>query len=353
MGCLLRAAGVAALAAAVACGSLLDVGEDRSIPTVDGGASADADTDAPIPVQATCGLSVEPTSLDFGEVFVGRSSAQTITIKNLGGVASTVTATTTSGVFTIAPPSVSIGPAAEAQLAVTFAPSATGASSAEAGLSADGCTLPKVALKGTGVPAGGFTVQPGSVSLMGRCNELPSTAEVTIASGSSLETSFTIAPAGVPFIAFAVDAGPTTLPANETRQATIRSTSLLPPSPGTVGPAKLKLTITAEPDPRNLDVFATARGAALAFSKSTVGLSNKFPTENVIVTNSGNAPISVTFKKTGQGFTVNPPTIVLAAGTASSFVVSTVGNLPASGTVSLTVTGDHCGALPALVVTPL
>ena len=122
--------------------------------------------------QSTSGsktLSASPASLSFGNVSVGATATQSVTLKNSGTAAVTVSQTSVSGsAFSITKgiPLSSIAAGQSVTLQVSFAPSSSGGSSGTLTVTSDANNSPTaVNLTGTGVaPVAQLTVMPNNVN---------------------------------------------------------------------------------------------------------------------------------------------------------------------------------------------
>jgi Pectate lyase superfamily protein/F5/8 type C domain/Abnormal spindle-like microcephaly-assoc'd, ASPM-SPD-2-Hydin len=113
-------------------------------------------------------LTASPTSLSFGSVTTGSTSAaQTVTVTNPGGIAASVSSVSVSGPFSQTNTcGGSIAAGASCTVSVKFAPTASGAASGTLSVASSAPSSPlTVALTGTGVSgAAALTASPTSVS---------------------------------------------------------------------------------------------------------------------------------------------------------------------------------------------
>jgi uncharacterized repeat protein (TIGR01451 family) len=111
-------------------------------------------------------ITVSPTSLQFGSVPVGTTSApQTVTVGNAGSSPLTVKSAVTSGPFAVSGDFCTsagpIAPGGTCQIAVVFVPASTGPATGTLTISSDGGTV-TVALSGNGSPAADLNVSIGA-----------------------------------------------------------------------------------------------------------------------------------------------------------------------------------------------
>src|ERR1700674_567251 len=109
-------------------------------------------------------LAASATSLSFGNVAMGSSSPQTLTLNNTGTAAVTISQATVTGAgFSVVGgmPSVSIAAGQHHAFQVQFAPQAAGSTTGSVVVSSDASNSPlSVSLSGTGVAALSITTQP-------------------------------------------------------------------------------------------------------------------------------------------------------------------------------------------------
>jgi hypothetical protein len=111
------------------------------------------------------GFSVAPTSIAFGNVVVGMSKQDSVTVTNTGTSTLTISSVTSdNGEFSVTPTGGSIPPAGSQKFYITFSPTNTGAESGNITFTHDAPGSPhSVSVSGTGVQAG-FSVDPTSVA---------------------------------------------------------------------------------------------------------------------------------------------------------------------------------------------
>ncbi|TVQ34336.1 MAG: choice-of-anchor D domain-containing protein [Wenzhouxiangella sp.] len=109
-----------------------------------------------------------PSALDFGEVVVGSTNSQTLSLENTGNLALVLEQIAVSDArFSVSVDVLEITPASSASLTVSYAPDAPGADAAELSFTSNDPTAPQVtvALTGMGLPAPGISIEPASIAL--------------------------------------------------------------------------------------------------------------------------------------------------------------------------------------------
>jgi uncharacterized repeat protein (TIGR01451 family) len=103
-------------------------------------------------VPAPPSLTVTPTTLDFGDVFVGGSAEQTVQLSNPGGTAVTLSSVAVAGseAFSVTGAPGEIAPGGSESATVRFAPTASGAQSATLQVESPSVESASVTLNGTG-----------------------------------------------------------------------------------------------------------------------------------------------------------------------------------------------------------
>jgi len=140
-------------------------------------------------------ISLSPTSLSFGNQFVGTTSAgRTLTIANSGSAALTISSSVMSGsnatAFTSTGTCTSVAAGASCALTLAFAPSITGAASATLTINSNayGSAATTVALSGAGIVTT-LSSLAGSIDGPGFANGTGSAARFNMPSGIALDAS--------------------------------------------------------------------------------------------------------------------------------------------------------------------
>jgi hypothetical protein len=152
------------------------------------------------------GISLNPTSVPFGNQNVGPSTSQTITVTNTGNSALAITAVTIAGssFFKASPAAscASIAPQATCPITVTFTPTASGAVSANLSIADNAAGSPHVVpLSGTGTaPAISFNTTALTFTDVSVGNSATHSVTVTNSGTAPLTiSSVSISPSGGPF----------------------------------------------------------------------------------------------------------------------------------------------------------
>ena len=119
------------------------------------GASASDSTTASVQdaQQPVCNITVNPTSLAFGNVNVGSTASRSTTVTNTGTAACalSVARTGTTEFALTSPATINVAVGATATVSATYTPSAAGADTGNLAISGSGITTVNVPLTGTGV----------------------------------------------------------------------------------------------------------------------------------------------------------------------------------------------------------
>jgi hypothetical protein len=314
-------------------------------------------------------LMLSPSSLSFGNVGVGQSTAKTVTLTNSGGSGVTVTqASVSNAAFTISGLSLPVTLAANqaASFSVTFAPKLSGAVSgsitvngnaslimgAVAGASSSPSTAPitaslPVAGDGTTI-AGQLGVAPAAVAfgsvLVGSTQSQSVT--LTNSGGSSATISqATATGAGVRISGLTL---PLTLASGQS------STFQVTFAPTSAGSVTGSLAIVSSASNANLALAITGTAVApgaLAVAPTSLGFGNvqvgSSQSQPATITNSGGTTVTITQATTaGAGFSITGLTLplVLAPGQNSAFSVRFAPQASGSVNGSVAFTGSGASA---------
>jgi hypothetical protein len=262
-------------------------------------------------------LTVNPASLSFGNIAVGSSSTQAVTLASTGTTPVKVTAAAISGAgFAISGASfpVTLSPKQVVTLSVQFKPTTSGAAFGKLTVSSDSSTNPTaaVSLTGTGTAATTptLTVSPASLSFGNVKVGSSATQAVTLASTGTAPVQVTAA--AISGTGFTVSGAsfPVTLNPKQAVTLTVQF------KPTNSGSASGKLTINSNSSTNPTAAVAltgsgttsttptlTVSPASLSFGKVTVGSSG---TQAVTLASTGTAPVQVTAAAiSGTGFTVS------------------------------------------------
>ena len=291
-------------------------------------------------------LTPNPGSVNFGNVVVGSSSPQTITLSNTGNSTITISQVTTTGSgFSASGISAgqTIAAGGTASLTTAFAPTATGTVSGNISITstATDATI-SIPLSGTGTQ-GALTANPASISF----GNLPvgdtASVAVTLTNGGTAAVSIT--GSSVTGTGFSMSTlSPQTL--NPTQTASFNVT-FAPTAAGSVS-GSVSITTNGPGSPLKINLSGTgtqpqisANPASVNFGTVTVGNSNSQP---VTLTNNGNATLTfsqITVAGTGFSQTGLSTSTTIAAGGSTSFnAVFTPSSATAvNGSITLTTNG--------------
>ncbi len=319
-------------------------------------------------------LQLSPVAVSFGNVGVGKSSNQTVTISNAGTAAVTVTqATVSNSQFTVSGISLPMSVAAgqSGSLTVSVTPTASGPVNGTLSVLGGTGTAPVVVnLSATGVTTSqqislsNSSVNFGSVSVGSQ-----GTSSLTISNtgGSDLTVSgVSVSGAGFTF------SGITTPKVISAGQSSSVSLAF---SPTTASAATGSLSITSN-DPTNptmtvaLSGTGTAVTQTLSFSSTSLAFGNvstgTSSTKNETITNTGNTNVQISsITVSGTGYTLSGVSVPVTLTPSQTFTFgvvyapTTTGSASGSVTVTSNATGSPAtislsgtGVQPGLTVSP-
>jgi hypothetical protein len=301
-------------------------------------------------------LAANPTSLNFGNVQMGGSQAQSDSLTNSGTSSLTISAASASGTgFTLGGMSLPVTLAAgqSTSFTVVFAPTASGAASGSVTITSNGLNPSlSIPLSGTGVTQGTLTPNPTSLAFGsvqdGTTKSLTDTltnsggASLTISAASASGTGFTLSGMSLPV----------TLAAGQSASFAVTF------APTASGAASGSVTITSNGSNPNLGIPLSGTGATqgtlsanptgLAFGSVQDG-SNTNLSETL--TNSGGSSLTISAASaSGTGFSLSGLSlpITLNSGQSTSFTVTFAPT--ASGAASGNVTITSNGSNPSLSI---
>src|SRR5207302_1040412 len=241
-------------------------------------------------------LSVVPPSASFGNVLVGSTGVQNVTLTNSGGASLTIA----QGNFTGAGLSISgltfpltLAAGQSSTLSVQFAPTATGSVSGSVSLVSNAANSPStIALRGAGVQPQLSVVPPsvslgnvlvGSTGVQNFTLTNSGSANLTIAQGSFTVAGFSIS--GLTF--------PLTLPSFPTR----RSSDLFAPTATGSVSGSVSLVSDAPNSPSTIALSGTGVQPQLSVTPPSITFGNVLVgstgVQNLTLTNSGSANLTV------------------------------------------------------------
>jgi len=293
-------------------------------------------------------ISVSPASASFGNVMVGASNTQALTIKNTGTANLSVSQAALAGSgYTLSGLTVPLTVAAggSSTFTIGFTPASASSFAGSLTLVSNTPNSPLVvALTGTGVaPVPQLTTSPTALSFGNIATGISTTQSVTVTNkGNSSVTISQISESGTGFSVAGITV-PLTL---TTGQSTTFSVTF---DPATTGGLAGSVTITSNATNSPATIALSGTGvqaqisvtpASVSFGNVSVGVSN---TQSLTVKNTGTANLSVSQAVlSGTGYTLSGLTVPLtvAAGGSSTF---TIGFTPASAssfTGSLTLVSN-------------
>lgn len=228
-------------------------------------------------------LTINPSSLSFGNVQVGTSQTQNAVVLNSGGSSASISTVTVSGTgFTASGLNVPLTLAAgqSASFTVSFSPQATGTISGSVTLSST-ASVPPIALSGSGTSAGQLTASPGSLSfgnvVIGSTGTqsaslTASSANVTVSGASSTNGEFSISGITLPVtiaagksVPFNVVFAPTasgTATANLTFSTSAPTSPIVGLSGSGAAPPQHSVTLSWSPDAGTVSGYNVYRGTS-------------------------------------------------------------------------------------------
>ncbi|MGA9142556.1 MAG: choice-of-anchor D domain-containing protein [Candidatus Acidiferrales bacterium] len=290
-------------------------------------------------------LTLNPTAVPFGNVSVGSSSSQNVTITNSGNGTLNITGATPSGAgFSFTGLGVqSINAGASITFAAKFSPTATGSVTGSISITSNAASSPaNLALTGTGIQSQ-LAANPSSASfgtvIMGNSNSQTisltngGTAAVSVSQANITGTGFSIS--GMPTLPMTINPG-----SSKTFNAVFT-----PTTSGSVT-GSVSLVSTAPNSPLSITLSGTGQTATHLLSANPTSLNFNSVNDgsssslNVTLTNTGNSSITIsTATASGTGFSASG-----AAGT--TLTPNQAATL--SVTFAPTVAGAVTGSVPVI-----
>ena len=275
-------------------------------------------------------ISASTSGLDFGNVQIGASGTQSVTITNTGRKNANITGVTLSGTGFIyggpsLPLTLSVGQSVS--MSVTFAPAAVGTSTGSLTLSSNALISPSsISLSGNGVqPTIVFSTSPSSINFGNVLLGTSSSQSVSLLNSGT--GSVNISQATVVGSGFAVSGLALPLTLGPSQSSAFAITFL--PSVASSVTGSVSLASDAPNSPTVISLSAVGAQplisvvpTSVSFGSVTVGLTN---TQTVTVSNPGTANLSVTQAAgPGTGYSVSGLLLplTLAPGQSSSFTLS-------------------------------
>lgn len=293
-------------------------------------------------------LSANSTSLAFGNVAMGSTGTQSVTVTNTGTSAVSISSSMIAGAtFTVigGNPASSLAVGQSETVQIQFAPTATGAATGTFTITSDASNSPlAISLSGTGTTGGGLAANPASENFGSVAVGSTGTVSVTLSNTGTSAVSITahsIAGAGFTLTGWSA---PASLNAGQTTSFTVTF------APTTAGAASGSVSVTSDAPGSPLTIALSGTGsqaqisanpASVAFGNVVVGNSNSQP---IKLQNNGNA--ALTFSKiamAGTGMTITglSTSTTIAAGGSTTFnaVFTPTAATTVNGSITLTTNG--------------
>lgn len=291
-------------------------------------------------------ISLNPSSVNFGSVSMGGSSQQNVTVTNTGNAPLTLTAASATGsgfsLGTLAVPQ-TVAANQSTTFSVQFAPTSTGNASGSISIVSNAPGSPAVlGLSGMGISGSVLSASPTNLAFGSVTVGTNSSQTVTLKNTGT--SSVTISQAAASGAGFSISG--LSLPV--TLGSGLSTTFTASFTPSAAGTASGNLTVTSTASNSTLVIGWSGTGIAgqpqLTLGTTSVNFGNvtlgSNATQPVSVTNSGNAPLTISsVSATGGGFSWNGMSlpVTLAAGQGASFnaVFAPTASGSASGTISI------------------
>lgn len=254
---------------------------------------------------ASAQVSLAPTSLSFGSVLEGTSSAvQALTVKNSGTSTLTVSSISVDhSTFTLSHPTLplSLAPAQSFQISVTFKPSGTGSISAWLSIYSNSTYSPNsIALSGTGTaPSAEISVGPTSISFGSQTIGAASGAHaLTVTNTGTVNSTVSAITSDNSDFLVSAPTLPVTLAPSKSFQASL---TFKPAASGSVS-GWISVYSNSLYSPNSVAVSGagvTSTSSALGVSPSVLSFLNETlnllsPSQSVKLTNTGTSSLSIT-----------------------------------------------------------
>ena len=292
------------------------------------------------------GLSISPGSLNFGNVTVGQSASQTVTLTNSGNLNTVVNLATLTGTgFSMSGNSlpVTLSNGQSTSFTVVFAPTTPGGVAGSIVFTDNAPGSPQtLSISGSGVASNASLIaNPGSYAFGNVAVGSSSSHTITLTNNGN--ASATISQASVSGTDFSMSGltTPITIPAGQNTTLSAKF------APAAIGNTSATITITSNATNSTLTIALTGAGTQgqLSANPSSVNFGTLVigATDSVAVTltNTGTASVTVSqASATGTGFTIGglttPVTIAVGQATAltAKFAPTTAGNF--SGNIAVT-----------------
>ena len=303
-------------------------------------------------------LSLNPSSVNFGNTKVGSNQTSTVTLSNDGGSDLTITQAILSGagfsMSNLALP-LTLHAGTSAPVTITFAPTGTGTFSGSVTFAITANQVNHnvtLSLSGSGVTPGTLSPNPSSLAFGSvQVGSNSSESETLSNTGGAAVTISQATPSGAGFSVSGLTL-PATLNANQSVTFTV---TFAPASAGAVN-GSLSIVSDASNSPLSIALSATglaagsltANPSSVNFGNVTVGSNRTAP---VTVTNTGGESVTVSSATaSGSGFSFTGPSLptTLTAGQSATF--NAIFTASATGAASGTLTINSNASNPTLSV---
>jgi Abnormal spindle-like microcephaly-assoc'd, ASPM-SPD-2-Hydin/Cep192 domain 4/HYDIN/CFA65/VesB-like, Ig-like domain len=296
-------------------------------------------------------LTPSSTSVAFGNVAVGSTVTQTVSVTNTGTATVNITGASITGAgFTMVSGSgaTSVPVGQSASLQVQFAPTSEGNDSATLTVTSDASNSPvAVSFSGTGTEAI-MALAPASLNFNNVTVGQKSSQNVTITNNGNSNLTFTSATiSGTGFTMSGLSPLPT-IPAGQSATFSVQFTPTS--TAGATGNVTFRDNAAGSPQTLTLTGSAVAAGSTLTPNPGSVNFGNvvvgtSSAPQTITLTNSGNAAITINgVSTTGSGFSTSGLSTgqqIAAGGTANftvSFAPTATGTVPGNITITSTAT---------------
>jgi hypothetical protein len=300
-------------------------------------------------------LTASPTSISFGNIVLGNTASQTVTLKNTGGENVSVTAASASGAgmsFNGLSLPLTLTPNQSSTFNVTFDPTVAGAVNGTMSLTVSGSANIAIPLSGTGVTPANLTASPTSMTFTNILVGQNSSQSETIKNTGGASAQITaVTPSGTGFSVSGITL-PVTLGAGQTVSFNVTF------APQSAGSFSGNVAVASDAQDPNLSIpltgtavtsgDLTASPTSISFGNETLGdATSQIVTlkntggENVTVTAASISGGGMSFSGLGLPLTLTPNQSTTFSVTFEPTVAGTV-----SGTMSLTVSGSANIAIP-------
>jgi hypothetical protein len=279
--------------------------------------------------QAQPGLAINPTNIPFGNIAVGSTSSQNVTLTNTGNAVVNVTGATASGTgFGLSGLSAqSINPGASVTFSATFTPTTAGNATGTIAVSSNSPNSPAtITLSGTGAQ-GQLSASPTSANL--GTVSIGSSNSQTITLSNTGSAALSLSQANVIGTGFSIS-GMTGLPMTINAGANKTFNVVFAPTTSGSATGTVQLVSNAPNSPVSIALSGTGQTATqtLSANPSSLNFSN--------VNDGSSASLNVTLTNTGNSNVTISGAIASGAGFSASGVASTT--LAPNQTATLTVT---------------